>query len=237
MNPFIVLEALDAGGSQTQTDLLGKRLKKEKYKVHQYHFPQEDRATGRIIYDKFLLYKNKFPFTKREQALLYIQDFYSKNEELWGIISPPHMRGSLPAGQAGARGSVGQGRVLLSDRFATSTMAYQTIGLPPKERKQMLNWITWLCYKGTPALPKPDIVLFLDTPVEISLKRLKGKKKDFFETKDKLTAIRDSYLKLAKEQRWKIFQSVDKQGNQRTREALHAEIWGVVQKVLTKSTK
>lgn len=88
MNPFIVLEALDAGGSQTQTDLLTKRLKKEGYKPHQYHFPQEDRATGRIIYDKFLLYKNKFPFSKREQALLYIQDFYSKNEELWSIIKP-----------------------------------------------------------------------------------------------------------------------------------------------------
>lgn len=111
-------------------------------------------------------------------------------------------------------------------------MAYQTIGLKPKERKEMLDWITWLCYRGTPALPKPDIVLFLDTPVEISLKRLKGKKKDFFETEEKLTAIRDSYLKLAKEQKWKIFQSVDKEDNQRTREELHEEIWGVVKKHL-----
>ncbi|OGY31488.1 MAG: hypothetical protein A3C02_00905 [Candidatus Andersenbacteria bacterium RIFCSPHIGHO2_02_FULL_45_11] len=226
MNPFIVLEALDAGGSQTQTDLLTKRLKKEGYKPHQYHFPQEDRATGRIIYDKFLLYKNKFPFSKREQALLYIQDFYSKNEELWGIISPPHMRGS-------ERG-LARRSIVVSDRFATSTMAYQTIGLKPKERKEMLDWITWLCYKGKPALPKPDIVLFLDTPVEISRKRLRGKKKDFFETEEKLTAIRDSYLKLAKEQKWKIFQSVDTAGNQRTREELHEEIWAVVQKHLLK---
>lgn len=213
MNPFIVLEALDAGGSQTQTDLLVRRLKKEGYKPHQYHFPQEDRATGRIIYDKFLLYKNKFPFSGREQALLYIQDFYSKNEEITNIISPRPGK-----------------HIVVSDRFATSTMAYQTIGLKPKERKQMLDWITWLCYKGKPALPKPDIILFLDTPVEISLKRLQGKKKDFFETKEKLTAIRDSYLKLAKEQKWKIFNSVDTKGNQRTREELHEEIWGVVKK-------
>ncbi len=225
MNPFIVLEALDAGGSQTQTDLLTKRLKKEGYKPHQYHFPQEDRATGRIIYDKFLLYKNKFPFSKREQALLYIQDFFSKQEELSALISPP--------ARGGVRGG-GRGAVVVSDRFATSTMAYQTIGLKTTERKQMLDWITWLCYKSTPALPKPDIVLFLDTPVEISLKRLKGKKKDFFETEEKLTAIRDSYLKLAKEQKWKIFQSVDKEGNQRTREELHEEIWVVVQKHLLK---
>src|SRR3989344_9392863 len=92
--PFIVLEALDAGGSQTQTDLLCARLKKEGYIPHQYHFPQEDRATGRIIYHKFLLYKKaspparggaggggRIPVSKREQALLYIQDFFSKQEE------------------------------------------------------------------------------------------------------------------------------------------------------------
>ena len=207
--PFIVLEALDAGGSQTQTDLLVGRLTKEGYMPQQYHFPQEDKATGRIIYDKFLLNKNKYPFSKREQALLYIQDCFSKQEEM-----------------ANAKG------IVVSDRFATSTMAYQTIGLTGSDRKKMLDWITWLCYKGTPALPKPNIVLFLDTPVEVSLQRLKGKKKDFFETKEKLAAIRNSYLKLAKEQKWQVFQSVDEKGEQRTREELHEEIWGVVKKFL-----
>ena len=122
--------------------------------------------------------------------------------------------------------------VVVSDRFATSTMAYQTIGLTGDARKKMLNWITWLCYKDKPALPKPDIVLFLDTPVKVSLQRLAKKKKDFFETKEKLTAIRNSYLKLAKEQKWTVFDSVDEAGNQRTREELHEEIWGVVQKKL-----
>ncbi len=217
-SPFIVLEALDAGGSQTQTDLLVQRLKKEGYKPHQYHFPQEDKATGRIIYDKFLLYKNKFPFSRREQALLYIQDFFSKLEQLQAVLAETPRSSKSEVGY----------KILVSDRFATSTMAYQTIGLKPKERKQMIDWITWLCYKGTPALPKPDVVLFLDTPVEVSLQRLAKKKKDFFETKEKLTAIRSSYLKLSKEQKWKIFQSVDKEGNQRTREDLHEEIWGVV---------
>jgi dTMP kinase len=215
--PFIVLEALDAGGSQTQTDLLCARLKKEGYIPRQYHFPQEDRATGRIVYDKFLLNKNKFPFTKREQALLYIQDFFSKQEELSEIVS-----------------SGNKNEVLVSDRFATSTMAYQTIGLTGLARKKMIIWIDWLCYKGKPTLPKPDAVLFLDTPVKVSLERLAKKKKDFFETKEKLTAIRNSYLKLAKEQKWIVFNSVDAKGRQRTRQELHVEIWGKVSKYLPK---
>ncbi|MDA1169392.1 MAG: hypothetical protein O3A36_03580, partial [bacterium] len=187
-----------------------------------------DKATGRMIYDKFLLNKKVSPparggaggggrvsFSKREQALLYIQDFFSKQEELTEIV----LHGSKKD-------------VVVSDRFATSTMAYQTIGLSGAARKKMLAWITWLCFKGTPVLPSPDIVLFLDTPVKVSLERLAKKKKDFFETKDKLTAIRNSYLKLAKEQKWVVFNSVDKNGRQRTREELHEEIWGVVQKKL-----
>jgi dTMP kinase len=211
MNPFIVLEALDAGGSQTQTDLLVGRLQQEGYTTHQYHFPQEDRATGRVVYDKFLLYKNKFPFSKREQALLYILDFFSKQEEFIEILARKSKK-----------------EILVSDRYATSTMAYQTIGLTGDARKKMLTWIMWLCHKGTPALPVPDMVLFLDTPVEVSLKRLAKKKKDFFETKSKLTAIRNSYLKIAKEQKWMVFQSMDEAGNQKTREALHEEIWSTV---------
>lgn len=215
MNPFIVLEALDAGGSQTQTDLLVGRLQQEGYTPHQYHFPQEDRATGRVVYDKFLLYKNKFPFSKREQALLYILDFFSKQEEFTEILERKSKK-----------------EILVSDRYTTSTMAYQTIGLTGDARKKMLTWIMWLCHKGTPALPVPDIVVFLDTPVEVSLQRLAKKKKDFFETKSKLTAIRNSYLKIAKEQKWMVFQSMDESGNQKTREDLHEEIWEKVKKAL-----
>jgi len=211
-SPFIVIEALDAGGSQTQTDLLANRLRKEKYKVLQLHFPQEDRATGRIIYDKFLLKKNEKPFSGREQALLYIQDFYSRVEDIQAV-----------------RESKGGKQAVVSDRYCTSTFAYQTIGLTGKKRIAMLEWLLWLCYEGKPSLPKPDLVLFLDTPVDVSLRRLAHKKKDYFETEEKLKAIRDSYLALAKKQKWVLFDSVDDMGQERTREDLRDAIWQTVE--------
>lgn len=213
-NPFIVIEALDAGGSQTQTDLLARHLREEGYTVLQLHFPQEHRATGRLIYDKFLLPKNKEPFSRREQALLYIQDFFSRSEDIKRTITA--------AGR----------RIVVSDRYCTSTFAYQTIGLSGKQRKAMLEWLTWLTAKGTPVLPQPDAVIFLDTPVNVSLARLKGKKKDWFETKTKLAAIRRSYRMLAAEQGWHVIESVDKAGRERSREDLHAEIWTAVQPLL-----
>lgn len=211
--PFIVIEALDAGGSQTQTDLLAKRLKKEKYNVLKLHFPQEDRDTGRLVYGKFLHQKNKTPFSKREQALLYIQDFYSRNEDIAAVLKQKRGR-----------------HAVLSDRYCTSTLAYQTIGLTGKARQSMLDWLLWLCWEGQPALHRPDAVVFLDTPVEVSLKRLNGKKEDYFENKQKLTAIRNSYLKLAQEHKWHVINSMDDSGNERTRPNLHREIWDLLEK-------
>ena len=211
--PFIVIEALDAGGSQTQANLLSERLEQAGNNVLQLHFPQEDRATGRLIYDKFLLYQNKKPFTAREQVLLFVQDFFSRSEDIITAINA--------------------GSVVVSDRFYTSTMAYQTIGLAGAARRKMIDWITWLCVQGKPALPKPTRVIFLDTPVEVSLKRLKGKKKDFHENRAMLTKFRDSYIKLARAQKWVVVQSVDKAGVERTREDMHQEIWRHVQKLIS----
>jgi dTMP kinase len=210
-NPFIVIEALDAGGSQTQTDWLVKRLTEAGQRPLALHFPQEDRATGRLIYDKFLLNQNKQPFSRREQALLYIQDFFSRAEDIKAVMERQS-----------------DYSIVISDRFYTSTLAYQTMGLSGAERTRMLKWLTWLCFEGAPQLPQPDIVVFLDTPVEVSLKRLSQKKKDFFETKDKLTAIRASYLNIARKFGWKVVLSVDSSGQERTREDMHEEIWQIV---------
>lgn len=212
-NPFIVIEALDAGGSQTQTNLLSRKLRQAKYKVLQLHFPQEDRATGRVIYDKFLLTKNKGKFSRREQALIYLQDFYSRAEDIEEARSQKRA-------------------IIVSDRYATSTFAYQTIGLTGRPRTNMLGWLRWLAYEGTPALPQPDLVVFLDTPVAVSLNRLEKKPRDFFESKSKLTAIRNSYLAIARQQAWHIIPGVDEEGRARSRQDLHHAVWTAVAPLL-----
>ena len=206
-NPFIVIEALDAGGSQTQTDRLSQRLRHTGYHVLQLHFPQEDRATGKLIYERFLKSKNAAGFSRREQALLYIQDFFSRAEDTSQHLNQTRQN------------------VVISDRFYTSTLAYQTIGLSGKERQDVIKWIKWLCLEKTPALSKPTQVIFLDTPVDISLKHLAKKKKDFFENRQKLTAIRASYVHLAHEEKWTIISSIDDRGQQRSVKDIHQEIW------------
>lgn len=213
--PFLVLEALDAGGSRTQTSLLVRRLHKEGYKPLQLHFPQEDRATGQLIYEKFLHHGRAKSFSRREQALLYIQDFFSRAEDMWAVLSASRGKG-----------------IVVSDRFCTSTMAYQTIGVSGKARRKLLDDITWLCWKGQPRLPEPDMVIFLDIAVETSLRHLKGRRKDYFENRAKLAAIRRSYLQLAREQGWIIINSMDAKGKQRSKAAIREDVWQSVQAVV-----
>lgn len=213
--PLIVIEALDAGGSQTQTDLLVKRLKKERFSPLALHFPQEDSPTGQFIYQKFLLNHNGYGFTKREQALLYIQDFFSRAQELWQVIKSKDKK-----------------KIIVSDRYCTSTMAYQTVALSAAQRQSLLEWIDGLCYHGSPSLPKPSLVVFIDTPVAIALDRLDAKTKDFHENQRVLTRVRHSYLQLAQEQKWAIVSGVDEDGRQRTRDNIHQEIWEKVKKII-----
>jgi len=214
MNPFIVFEAINAAGKTTQFNLLLEKLKQAGYNTYSIHFHQRERATGQLIENKFLHSQTK-KFTRREQALIFIQDFFSRSEDIYKTLN-----------QKGKS-------IVVLDRFYSSTMAYQTIGLSGSQRQHMLNWMSWLCEKGEPKLPKPNLVILLDTPVDISVSHLKtNQKKDYFENRKRLIAIRRSYLALAKERRWTIINSVDEQGKQRTIPDIHQEIWSKIQKVL-----
>ena len=215
---FIVIESIDAAGGSTQADLLVARLQQAGYQPHKFHYPQHNEPTGQVVYGKFLHAKNTAKFTRREQALLYIQDFFAGSSQLRNAIE------SAP------------NAVAVSDRYCTSTMAYQTIGMTGARRQTLLAWMKWMCWQGTPKLPKPDLVLLLDLPTEISVKNLTGRRQDYFENKQKQEAIRRSYLKLANTQRWKVVNCALGQGKsavQRSREDIHSDVWQAVEAVIS----
>ena len=212
--PFIVIEAINAAGKTTQFNLLSQTLEKAGYKVHQYHFHQRERATGQLIEYKFLHNKTSGArFTRREQALLYIQDFFTRSEDISSLLAQKSDR-----------------HVVLADRFYTSTLAYQTIGLIGRRRQIMIKWIKWLCEQGIPRLPKPDLVILLDTTVDIAVQHLAKTKKDYFEYRQRLTNLRRSYLRLAKEDKWVVINCVNDRGKQRSVEDIHNEVYRHVSK-------
>lgn len=209
--PFIVIEGIDAAGSSTQTDLLGKHLQQSGLQPLQLHFPQEDTKTGQLIYDKFLRTGQMGQLSRREQALLYVADFYSRADDIAAVVA--HKTNY---------------DVVLLDRWATSTLAYQTIGLSGQRRAAMLTWLKMLMLEGKPRLPWPDLIVLLDTPLATAQKRL-GSKKDYFEASSaRQRSIRQSYVRLAAEHKWITVTSIDAAGNERTKKDIAEEIWDIV---------
>ena len=102
------------------------------------------------------------------------------------------------------RPSLEQGKVVICDRFADSTIAYQGYG-----RGLDLDTIKKINELATQGI-KPDLTILLDIPTQKGLGRKQSKSKinDRFESEDIAfhNRVRDGYLKLAAEEpeRWLV---------------------------------
>lgn len=102
------------------------------------------------------------------------------------------------------------GSTIIADRYVTSNIVYQLSKLPPAEWDGYMSWLEDFEY-GKLGLPRPDRVLYLDVPPEVSQELLKKRyqgdvtKKDIHE-KDFafLLHCRDCALYAAEKLNWSI---------------------------------
>lgn len=94
------------------------------------------------------------------------------------------------------RPSLAAKKWVLSDRFAASSIAFQSGGREIREEE--IHWLN----KFSTANLEPDLYVLLDLPVEESLRRLntRGQPADRFEQENRAfhERVRESYLRLAK---------------------------------------
>ena len=76
------------------------------------------------------------------------------------------------------RPALSQGRHVVSDRSVYSTLAYQGYGrcLPIDEIREINEWAIHSCW--------PDLVVLIDTPIEVLERRMRGRQLDRFERED-----------------------------------------------------
>ena len=76
------------------------------------------------------------------------------------------------------RPALTQGRHVVSDRSVYSTLAYQGYGrcLPIDAIRQINEWAIHSCW--------PDLVVLIDTPIEVLERRMRGRQLDRFERED-----------------------------------------------------
>jgi len=123
------------------------------------------------------------------------------------------------------RPNLESGKVVICDRYADSTIAYQGYG-----RGLDLQMVKAVNETGTLGL-MPDLTVLLDIPAEAGLARKKGKRQDRFEQEAIAFhhRVREGYLKLAaaEPERWLV---VDATQSKKTIEDI---IWDRVSKLLS----
>lgn len=151
---LIVLEGLDGSGKSTQFQLLQKALSARGRKVKTVKFPDYGSPSSSLV--KMYL-AGEFGADPADVNPYAVSTFYAADRfasfcRCWG---EEYRRGAM----------------ILADRYTTSNYIYQMGKLGRESWESYLLWVEDLEY-GKLRLPKPDRVIYLDMPVEISQRLL-----------------------------------------------------------------
>ena len=219
---LIVLEGTDGSGKATQTQLLADRLRREGYPVRQLTFPryQEDSSMLVRMYLEGRFGKEPGDVNAYAASTFYAVDRYASYKEDWG-------------------GWYEEGGLVVTDRYTTANAVHQTAKLPEEERLAYLDWLFHFEY-GLMGLPRPDLVLYLDLPAELSaaLRRQReqetGAAADIHEADEAyLRACRANGTRVAAYSGWQVIRC-DRDGLVRPVEDIHREIWAAVSGLLSR---
>ena len=145
---FIVFEGIDGAGTTTQLDLLRKHSE-----VSNFLFTAEPTtsATGKFLRQ---MLKGDIPLEPVTAAYLFAAD---RNEHINGALYVDSNKTLCTGVKKACEG----GKIVISDRYFFSSLAYQSID----------------CGENTPRLlnstfPLPELLFFFDIEPEVSLKRI-----------------------------------------------------------------
>ena len=126
---------------------------------------------------------------------------------------------------------------MLSDRYTTSNAVHQASKEPPERREEFFRWLQDFEYNRL-ELPKPDLVLYLDVPTELTDEMLRKRETsththaDIHEQNmDYLRQCREVGMDAAKHYGWSMIHCV-RDGKMRAIDDIHAEIYALVKKCL-----
>ena len=167
---LIVMEGLDGSGKATQTGLLCQYLESRGRRVRHIEFPDYREPSSALV--KMYLNKefgsNPGDVNAYAASSFYAVDRYASFLRFW-------------------RKDYLSGATIVADRYTTSNAVYQMEKTPREDWNKYLAWLQDYEY-GKLQLPRPDLVLFLDMPTEISQRLLSGRyagderKKDLHES-------------------------------------------------------
>ena len=217
MGKLIVIEGTDGVGKSTQFALLKNRLTESGRDFRTIIFPQYQEPSSALI----RMYLGGEFGTKPSDvnayaaSMFYAVDRYASFKKIWG----DYYR---------------DGGLMVCDRYTTSNAVHQASKEPPERRADFFRWLYDTEF-GLLGLPKPDLVIYLDAPIELTEKQMRARESmtntsaDIHE-KDLtyLRTCRKTGAEAAAFYGWKIVNCAEN-GEMRTIEDIHEEVFRLVE--------
>jgi dTMP kinase len=214
---LIVIDGSDGSGKTTQWDLLKKRFKKENAPYYNVDFPIYKSFFGKFIkkylYGEFGDPKKLDPYYS---SFPYALDRFFYKDKIIRALSA--------------------GKIVLTNRYVTSNLIYQGAKLKnEKKKEEYLKWINKFEYEVL-ELPKPDLMIYLYVPVEISKNLLKGRAdsdkdrkidghENSYDYQNEI--VKNSKYLCGKYKYWKMVNCVEK-GELLSKKDIHERVWQTV---------
>lgn len=219
---LITIEAGDGSGKATQTKALYDRLLAEGYQVLKVEYPdyQSESSTLVRMYLGGEFGQQAENVSAYGASAFFAVDRYASYLLKW-------------------RQAYESGWIILADRYTTSNMVHQAVKLKDSaEREEFLTWL-WDFEFGRLQLPVPDRVIYLDMPPEISDRLINSRAaKDSSRQKDihekdtsYLHHCHRAYNEVAEKYGW-VKISCAQQGNLRTVQDIHEDVYQAVKEIL-----
>ncbi len=191
---FVNIEGLDGSGKSTQIELLTKHFEEQNIPFKYLHFPRTDSPVFGELIAKFL--RGEFGDMDEVNPYLIALLYAGDRNDAKSLI----------------REWLDNNYLVLIDRYVFSNIAFQCAKIQSKEEiSKLSNWIKYLefdYYK----IPKPDLSIFLDVPLDFTQtnlqKKRSGQDREYLNGKDDIheknlkfqRRVRDIYLHEIKEE-------------------------------------
>ena len=214
---LIVFEGTDGSGKSTQFHLACEALKQKGMEFRTCRYPQyqEESSAPVRMYLRGEFGRKPSDVNAYAASSFYAVDRYAGYKKYWGEFYH-------------------NGGTMVLDRYTTSNAVHQSSKMNPADREDFFQWLADFEYVQI-GLPTPDLVIWLDTPVALTVENMRRREQDTSTTADihevdvdYLTACHDAAAQAAAFYGWHRIACADEAGSLRTIEDIHQEIMALI---------
>jgi dTMP kinase len=219
---IFVIDGLDGSGKATQARRLVERLKKEGKQVETIDFPRyKDNFMGKLIRECLDGKEGDFlAVSPRIVSVLYARDRHESSPLIQKWLA--------------------EGKIVVIDRYVSSNQIHQGGKIrDDAKRKEFLTWLDQLEHESF-GIPRPDAIVYLHVPVEVSMKLArdralkKGEAPDKAEvdTKHQLESQESALSIIKSANNWFRIDCGNGVGGMRPEDVIHEEVFQAIQSVM-----